>query len=242
MALWSPGQNTVPLPVFDSAWTHRSASYSETVCLEESQNPIIICLGCLGPRFSGLLLGPPSLTSPADCRKWRNAQRQNQQQQAAAAPVTATGALCSWKWSGWWGSGLAPDHSDTCHSRLKWTWDLLHAQTAQWAAGMAGLTHTRTFTLLRTYWPLQVLPSGCRVNPTGQLQRTPVAVSLHVLSQPPLLTAQVSVDGSTKMEKEKEGGVLTGDPCFWNIMKIKLQTLKVVWVETKLHVQEHTRI
>lgn len=51
------------------------------------------------------------------------------------------------------------------------------------------------------------------MNPTGQLQRTPVAVSLHVLSQPPLFTAQVSADGGTKMEEEKgKKGVLTCDP------------------------------
>ncbi|TNN73171.1 hypothetical protein EYF80_016657 [Liparis tanakae] len=35
-----------------------------------------------------------------------------------------------------------------------------------------------------------VLRSGCRVKPTGQLQRTPVTESWHVLSQPPLFTAQ----------------------------------------------------
>lgn len=40
--------------------------------------------------------------------------------------------------------------------------------------------------------PLQVLRSGCRVKPTGQLQRTPVTESWHVLSQPPLFTAHVS--------------------------------------------------
>lgn len=41
-------------------------------------------------------------------------------------------------------------------------------------------------------WPLQVFPSGCRVKPIGQLQRTPVDVSLQVQSHPPLFTAQVS--------------------------------------------------
>lgn len=40
--------------------------------------------------------------------------------------------------------------------------------------------------------PLQDLTSGWRMNPTGQLQRTPVDVSLQVLSQPPLFTAHVS--------------------------------------------------
>lgn len=42
--------------------------------------------------------------------------------------------------------------------------------------------------------PLHVLRSGCRVKPTGQLQRTPVTESWHVLSQPPLFTAQVSAE------------------------------------------------
>lgn len=41
--------------------------------------------------------------------------------------------------------------------------------------------------------PLQVFLSGCSMKPTGQLQCTPVAASWHLLSQPPLLTAQVSV-------------------------------------------------
>ena len=41
-------------------------------------------------------------------------------------------------------------------------------------------------------WPLHVFPSGCSVKPTGQLQRTPVDVSLQVQSHPPLFTAQVS--------------------------------------------------
>lgn len=41
--------------------------------------------------------------------------------------------------------------------------------------------------------PLQVFLSGCSMKPTGQLQWTPVAASWHLLSQPPLLTAQVSV-------------------------------------------------
>lgn len=51
------------------------------------------------------------------------------------------------------------------------------------------------------------------MNPTGQLQRTPVAVSLHVLSQPPLFTAQVSAGGGTEREKETgKKGVLTLDP------------------------------
>lgn len=40
--------------------------------------------------------------------------------------------------------------------------------------------------------PLHVFPSNWSVNPTGQLQWTPVDVSLHVRSQPPLLTAHVS--------------------------------------------------
>ena len=44
--------------------------------------------------------------------------------------------------------------------------------------------------------PLQVFLSGCSMKPTGQLQWTPVAASWHLLSQPPLLTAQVSVEGS----------------------------------------------
>lgn len=43
--------------------------------------------------------------------------------------------------------------------------------------------------------PLQVFLSGCNMKPTGQLQWTPVAASWHLLSQPPLLTAQVSVEG-----------------------------------------------
>lgn len=43
--------------------------------------------------------------------------------------------------------------------------------------------------------PLQVFLSGCSMKPTGQLQWTPVAASWHLLSQPPLLTAQVSVEG-----------------------------------------------
>lgn len=43
--------------------------------------------------------------------------------------------------------------------------------------------------------PLQVFLSGCSMKPTGQLQCTPVAASWHLLSQPPLLTAQVSVEG-----------------------------------------------
>lgn len=42
------------------------------------------------------------------------------------------------------------------------------------------------------FWPLHVFPSGCSVKPTGQLQRTPVDVSLQVQSHPPLFTAQVS--------------------------------------------------
>lgn len=33
------------------------------------------------------------------------------------------------KWTA--GSGLALDHSDTSHSRLRWTWPPLHAQSAQ---------------------------------------------------------------------------------------------------------------
>lgn len=41
-------------------------------------------------------------------------------------------------------------------------------------------------------WPLHVFPSGCSVKPMGQLQRTPVDVSLQVQSHPPLFTAQVS--------------------------------------------------
>ena len=44
----------------------------------------------------------------------------------------------------------------------------------------------------RSVWPLHVFPSGCRVKPTGQLQRTPVDVSLQVQSHPPLFTAHVS--------------------------------------------------
>lgn len=190
----------------------------------------------------GLLLGPPSLTSPAGCRKWRNAQRQNQQRQAAAVAVTATGALCSCEVKRMGGLGLALDHTDTSHSRLRCIHRVLSGQQ-QWTvdpcSGLSGLTHTYIPTLSHIYWPLQVLPSGCRVNPTGQLQRTPVAVSLHVLSQPPLFTAQVSVDGGTEVEKEKEKkGVLTSDPCFWESMTKKLETLKVMWVETKLHVVE----
>lgn len=69
-------------------------------------------------------------------------------------------------------------------------------------------------TLSSLHWPLHVLPSGWRVNPTGQLQRTPVAVSLHVLSQPPLLTAQVSADGRAEMEERKEG-LLPREPYLW---------------------------
>lgn len=42
---------------------------------------------------------------------------------------------------------------------------------------------------------MQVFLSGCSMKPTGQLQWTPVAASWHLLSQPPLLTAQVSVEG-----------------------------------------------
>lgn len=53
--------------------------------------------------------------------------------------------------------------------------------------------------------PLQVLRSGCRVKPTGQLQRTPVTESWHVLSQPPLFTAQVSAGKQ----------VLTVRPTLW---------------------------
>lgn len=52
-------------------------------------------------------------------------------------------------------------------------------------------------------WPLHVFPSGCRVNPTGQLHRTPVAVSLQVRSQPPLLTAHVSAEWKRKRERER---------------------------------------
>ena len=44
----------------------------------------------------------------------------------------------------------------------------------------------------QSVWPLHVFPSGCRVKPTGQLQRTPVDVSLQVQSHPPLFTAHVS--------------------------------------------------
>lgn len=96
----------------------------------------------------------------------------------------------------------------------------VHRWPLQWAC-----------TLLCIYLPLQVLPSGCRVNPTVQLQRTPVAVSLHVLSQPPLFTAQVSADDRTKAEKEKEmEGMLTHDPCYSDTM--------VMWGETKLHASE----
>lgn len=140
------------------------------------------------------LLGPPSLTSLAGCRKWRNAQRQNQQQQPAAAALTATRALCSWKGSGWRGR----------------VWPQITQIPVIAGSDRPGLcTHMHIHTLWCSYWPLQVLPSGCRVNPTGQLQRTPVAVSLHVLSQPPLFTAQVSAGGGRQAErgKEKEGDV-----------------------------------
>lgn len=50
-----------------------------------------------------------------------------------------------------------------------------------------------------TIWPLHVFPSGCSVKPTGQLQRTPVDVSLQVQSHPPLFTAQVSEITTSKM-------------------------------------------
>lgn len=80
------------------------------------------------------------------------------------------------------------------------------------------------------------------MNPTVQLQRTPVAVSLHVLSQPPLFTAQVSANDGTKAEKEKEmEGMLTRGPCFSDSM--------VMLGETKLHAskeytikQQHSRM
>lgn len=67
--------------------------------------------------------------------------------------------------------------------------------------------HINPYVRQTTHWPLQVFPSGCRVNPTGQLQRTPVAVSLHVLSQPPLLTAQVSAQtvGQGWKKKKRKG-------------------------------------
>lgn len=73
------------------------------------------------------------------------------------------------------------------------------------------------------YWPLHVLPSGCRVNPTGQLQRTPVAVSLHVLSQPPLFTAQVSVGWRNRVGKRErgKGGVNMWHPRFGSSMRKK---------------------
>lgn len=58
--------------------------------------------------------------------------------------------------------------------------------------------------------PLHVFPSGCSVNPTGQLQRTPVAVSLHVRSQPPLFTAHVSEEGDRKTGSQSPG---TEAPC-----------------------------
>lgn len=71
----SPEKNKAYLPVLDSLWTHSSASFSGAVSLEESKNSTITCLGCLGQCCGCLLLGTPSLTSPAGSRKWRNAQR-----------------------------------------------------------------------------------------------------------------------------------------------------------------------
>lgn len=42
--------------------------------------------------------------------------------------MTATGALCSRRWSGWWGWGLALDHSDTSHSSLRCIYSVLSEQ------------------------------------------------------------------------------------------------------------------
>ena len=38
------------------------------------------------------------------------------------------GALCSRRWSGWWGWGLALDHSDTSHSSLRCIYSVLSEQ------------------------------------------------------------------------------------------------------------------
>lgn len=45
------------------------------------------------------------------------------------------------------------------------------------------------------------------MKPTGQLHRTPVAVSLHVLSQPPLLTAQVSAQKDRDKQRRAEADI-----------------------------------
>lgn len=57
---------------------------------------------------------------------------------------------------------------------------------------IATMAHSLEVVCELAIWPLHVFPSGCSVKPTGQLQRTPVDVSLQVQSHPPLFTAQVS--------------------------------------------------
>lgn len=57
---------------------------------------------------------------------------------------------------------------------------------------------------------MHVFPSGCSVKPTGQLQRTPVDVSLQVQSHPPLLTAQVS-ESTTQKKRMYENELHPGE-------------------------------
>lgn len=77
-----------------------------------------------------------------------------------------------------------------------WTLGCLHLETLQDLVRPCRCWHT-----CPGVWtpPLQVLPSNWSVNPTGQLQWTPVDVSLQVRSQPPLFTAHVSANDTARV-------------------------------------------
>ncbi len=77
-----------------------------------------------------------------------------------------------------------------------------------------------TSSIKEKFWflPLQDLPLGWRVNPTGQLQRTPVDVSLQVLSQPPLLSAHVSEEHKKERHDKLEKAGLTEKASGWSMM------------------------
>lgn len=82
--------------------------------------------------------------------------------------------------------GGSPFTAQITHTGFPLGPDQLHWKTnaSQQGVGMHVSTNINS--------PLHVFPSNWSVNPTGQLQWTPVDVSLHVRSQPPLFTAHVS--------------------------------------------------
>lgn len=80
--------------------------------------------------------------------------------------------------------------------------------------------------------PLQVLRSGCRVKPTGQLQRTPVTESWHVLSQPPLFTAQVSARNQAVRWKYKViccPDLIIQRACLYTVIKVKIRSHDIIY-------------